>query len=192
MAHIYDGHDMTEVSCFSCFRGAVALRLMLTSLSSNLRRPHSSEFWASAAMAAIVWFESTLLGCCCFIGLITYLLSYFLFVQDTWSIFGGGCRFLGCLGLLCNCCVDGLVASSVICQEFEERWNDKSIPGWQEPTHKAGPLQSGIQYVRFFCHHTTKLHQNQSKSLWHTHVARRYPAHLRSCMKTCRWCLRLC
>ena len=102
-----------------------ALRLMLTSLSSNLRRPQGSDFWA---LPWLLWFESTLLGCVVsldgsHISSPTFCLSKFNLNHLSWScgffslksiyiyiffcsfVLTSG-RFLLCLGLLCNCCVD--------------------------------------------------------------------------------------
>ncbi|CAL1151045.1 unnamed protein product [Cladocopium goreaui] len=42
-------------------------------------------------------------------------------------------------------------------KEFEERWNDKSIPGWQEPTHKD----------KMFCLPSNKLFNNSSSKKSH-------------------------
>eukprot|EP00435_Cladocopium_sp_Y103_P015047 s4309_g3.t1 len=42
-------------------------------------------------------------------------------------------------------------------KEFEERWNDKSIPGWQEPTHKD----------KMFCLPSNKLFNNGSSKKSH-------------------------
>ncbi|CAJ1408811.1 unnamed protein product [Effrenium voratum] len=42
-------------------------------------------------------------------------------------------------------------------KEFEERWNDKSIPGWQTPSHKEG----------LFCLPSSKLFNNESTKKHH-------------------------
>lgn len=133
-----------------------ALRLMLTSLNSNLRRPQGSDFWA---LPWLLWFESKLLGCVVsldgsHISSPTFCLSKFNLSHLSWSCgflqlcFTAG-RFLLCLALLCNCCLDVGVHIYSVYQEFEERWNDKSIPGWQEPTHKAGGICK-LASMRFF------------------------------------------
>ena len=58
-----------------------ALRLMLISLSSNLRRPQGSDFWA---LPSLLWFESTLLGCVVSLDP-TFCLSKFNLNHLSWS-----------------------------------------------------------------------------------------------------------